>query len=64
MCIRDRFRYRKSDQIASVEEAKVGLYTDWIKDRLVFDNDCLADILISMEGRYNMVSIRLPISIH
>ena len=28
--------------------------TDWIKDRLVFDNDCLADILISMEGRYNM----------
>lgn len=48
------FRYRKSDQIASVEEAKVGLYTDWIKDRLVFDNDCLADILISMEGRYNM----------
>ena len=24
------------------------------KDRLVFDNDCLADILISMEGRYNM----------
>lgn len=48
------FRYRKSDQIASVEEAKVGLYADWIKDRLVFDNDCLADILISMEGRYNM----------
>ena len=48
------FRYRKSDQIASVEEAKVGLYADWIKDRLVFDNDCLSDILISMEGRYNM----------
>ena len=48
------FRYRKSDQIASVEEAKVGLYADWIKDRLVFDNDCLFDILISMEGRYNM----------
>lgn len=48
------FRYRKSDQIASVEEAKVGLYAAWIKDRLVFDNDCLSDILISMEGRYNM----------
>lgn len=48
------FRYRKSDQAASVKEAKVGLYTDWIKDRQVFDNDCLADILISMEGRYNM----------
>ena len=48
------FRYRKSDQVSSVEEAKVGLYADWIKDRLVFDNDNLSDILISMEGRYNM----------
>ncbi len=48
------FRYRKSDQVSSVEEAKVGLYADWIKDRLVFDNDYLSDILISMEGRYNM----------
>ena len=48
------FRYRKSDQYSSVEEVKAGLYADWIKDRLVFDNDCLSDILISMEGRYNM----------
>lgn len=48
------FKYRKSDQATSVEEAKAGLYADWIKDRLVFDNDCLSDILISMEGRYNM----------
>lgn len=48
------FTYRKSDQGTSVEEAKVGLYVDWIKDRLVFDNDRLTDILISMEGRYNM----------
>lgn len=48
------FRYRKSDGIASVEAAKASLYADWIKDRLVFDNDRLADILISMEGRYNM----------
>lgn len=48
------FKYRKSDQVSSVEEAKVGWYADWIKDRLVFDNDYLSDILISMEGRYNM----------
>lgn len=48
------FKYRKSDQVSSVEKAKAGLYADWIKDRLVFDNDCLSDILISMEGRYNM----------
>ena len=48
------FKYQKSDQVFSVREAKVGLYTDWIKDRLVFDNDYLSDILISMGGRYNM----------
>ena len=48
------FKYRKSDQVSSVEEAKVSLYVDWIKDRLVFDNVCLSDILISMAGRYNM----------
>lgn len=48
------FKYRKSDQVSSVEKAKAGLYADWIKDRLVFDNDCLSDILISMKGRYNM----------
>ena len=53
------FRYRKSDQVATVEDAKVGLYADWIKDRLVFDNDCLADILISMGGRYN-IDIECP----
>lgn len=53
------FRYRKSDQVATVEDAKAGLYADWIKDRLVFDNDCLADILISMGGRYN-IDIECP----
>ncbi|WP_029905630.1 FecR family protein [Prevotella sp. 10(H)] len=48
------FSYRKSDQKTAVEKVKSGLYADWIKDKLVFDNDYLADILISMEGRYNM----------
>lgn len=48
------FEFRKTENRISVATTKVGLYTDWIKDRLVFDNDYLADILISMEGRYNM----------
>lgn len=48
------FEFRKSDHTATVGNAKVGLYADWIKDRLVFDNDYLSDILISMEGRYSM----------
>lgn len=48
------FKYRKMDQSSSVEAVKAGLYADWIKDRLVFDNACLSDILISMKGRYNM----------
>lgn len=61
------FRYTKSNQIVSVEETKTDLYADWIKDRLIFDNDCLSDILISMEGRYNMdieCSKQLADSIH
>lgn len=53
------FKYRKSDRESSVEKAKVSLYADWIKDRLVFDNDCLSDILISMEGRYH-IEIECP----
>ena len=48
------FEYRKIDRVSSVEDAKAALYADWIKDRLVFDKDYLSDILISMEGRYNM----------
>ena len=48
------FKYQKANHTATVETAKVSLYADWIKDRLVFDNDCLSDILISMKGRYNV----------
>ena len=48
------FDYRKADQRGSVETVKANLYTDWMKDRLVFDNDCLADILVSMQSRYKI----------
>ena len=48
------YDYRKADQRGSVETVKANLYTDWMKDRLVFDNDCLADILVSMQSRYKI----------
>ncbi|MDR2388325.1 MAG: FecR domain-containing protein [Tannerellaceae bacterium] len=47
--------YHKEKKTAHLDKAKAGLYIDWIKSRLVFDNDCLADIRISMEGWYNLV---------
>ncbi|MDD4514095.1 FecR domain-containing protein [Massilibacteroides sp.] len=66
------FKYKKEDHRVSVEKANVSLYTDWIKDRMTFDNSYLSDILISMEGRYNMdilcsdpelASVRLSLTI-
>lgn len=50
----DLFLYNKSEHKATVNKVKAPLYADWIKDRLTFDNDYLSDILISMEGRYNL----------
>lgn len=54
------FQYRKSNHAATVEKAKANLYADWIKDRMVFDNTVLSDILICMEGRYNL-EIECPV---
>jgi ferric-dicitrate binding protein FerR (iron transport regulator) len=51
--------FDKEKHTTSLRETKASLYIDWIKDRLVFDNDCLADIRISMEGWYN-VTIDCP----
>ncbi|WP_301042562.1 FecR family protein, partial [Parabacteroides goldsteinii] len=48
------FEYKKDLHAVSVKPANASLYADWIKDRLVFDNRPLSDILISMEGWYNM----------
>lgn len=55
----DLFKYRRSDQVASVEQTHANFHADWIKDKLVFDNDCLSDILTSMEGLYH-VAIECP----
>ena len=48
------FEYKRDLHAVSVKSANASLYADWIKDRLVFDNRPLSDILISMEGWYNM----------
>lgn len=55
----DLFLYNKSEHKVTVNKVKARLYADWIKDRLTFDNDYLSDILISMEGRYN-ITIECP----
>ena len=48
------FEYKRDLHAVSVKSANASLYADWIKDRLVFDNRPLSDILISMEGWYNI----------
>lgn len=48
------FEYKKDLHAVSVKSVNASLYADWIKGRLVFDNRPLSDILISMEGWYNM----------
>lgn len=48
------FELNKDAHQLSVKTAKASLYADWIKERLVFDNTRLSDIIISMEGWYNM----------
>lgn len=54
--------YRKEDGTANLRETKAHLHADWIKERLIFDNTSLADIIISMEGWYN-ISIQCPRSL-
>lgn len=53
------FEYQKNDHRVVVKTVKAGLYVDWIKNRLVFDNDCLEDIITCLEGWYN-VRIECP----
>lgn len=48
------FEYQKENKSSFVKSANTNLYADWIKDRLVFDNAPLSDIIISMEGWYAM----------
>ncbi|MDR1746116.1 MAG: FecR domain-containing protein [Tannerella sp.] len=49
----------KTGKDAEVSATNAKRRADWTKDRLVFDNDCLADILVSMESWYK-VRIKCP----
>jgi ferric-dicitrate binding protein FerR (iron transport regulator) len=49
----------KGNRQPNIQATNAGLHIDWIKDRLIFDNARLSDIIISLEGWYN-VSIRCP----
>ena len=51
--------YKKHIGKADIRETKAHLYTDWIKERLIFDNTSLPDIIISLERWYN-ISIQCP----
>lgn len=53
------FEWKKDGNLSLVKATKASLYADWIKDRLVFDNTRLSDIIISMEGWYN-IDIECP----
>lgn len=52
-------KYQKNNGETIVRETKAYLHADWIKERLVFDNTSLSDIIISLEGWYN-ISIECP----
>lgn len=52
-------KYQKDNGSAVVQETKAHLHAAWIKERLVFDNTSLSDIIISLEGWYN-ISIECP----
>jgi len=52
-------KYSKNEGKVSVQETKANLHVDWIKERLIFDNSSLSDIIISLEGWYN-ISIQCP----
>lgn len=47
--------FDKKDIGISLQSTKANLHIDWIKDRLVFDNTSLSDIIISLQGWYNVV---------
>ena len=53
------FEYQRLSHKSNVKTVKANLYADWIKDRLVFDNQSLSDVFVSMEGWYN-IKIECP----
>jgi ferric-dicitrate binding protein FerR (iron transport regulator) len=47
------------DGMFSVRETTARMHADWIKNKLVFDNDRLSDIILSLEGWY-CIDIECP----
>jgi len=47
------FCMTKNNLAYTVSKTNAELYANWIKDKLIFDNTRLMDIIISMEGHYN-----------
>ena len=48
------FEYNEKDKKMKVRNVNTQLYTDWIKEKLIFDNARLSDIITSLEGWYNI----------
>ncbi len=53
------FTFNKENGSGSVSTTKADLHIDWIKERLIFDNQSLSDIIISLQGWYN-IEIECP----
>lgn len=53
------FEYNKKENKLAVRSVNAQLYTNWIKEKLMFDNNKLSDVITSLEGWYN-VQINCP----
>lgn len=51
--------YQKNEGTSNIRNTKAYLHAAWIEERLIFDNTPLSDIIISLEGWYN-ISIECP----
>ncbi len=47
------FCMTKNNLAYTVSKTNAELYANWIKDKLIFDNTRLSDIIVSMEGHYH-----------
>lgn len=48
------FEYNEKEHSMKVSHVNTALYSKWIKEKLIFDNNKLSDIIICLEGWYNM----------
>jgi ferric-dicitrate binding protein FerR (iron transport regulator) len=48
------FTYSKQLNKGFVDKVEAQLYANWIKDKLIFDNEKLSDIMICLEGWYGV----------